>query len=106
VRRIVQLGLLAAACAFGQIRIPVLVGPGASPLDRKAADELRTYLAKVYPDCVFPLAQTAPGPGPRIRIGGNRRVSGESYSVSRIVNTVRIGGGDPRGTLYAVYALL
>jgi hypothetical protein len=84
----------------------VVIPARAVAAEQIAATELRLHLARLYPECAFPLLKARPKNGPAIQIVMRRLAKPESYTVTWRNNTVTITGADARGTLYAVYALL
>jgi hypothetical protein len=84
----------------------VVVAPRAPAAEQVAAAELRLHLARLYPECAFPLVKVRPKNGPAIRIVTRHLATPESFHVAWRDNTLTITGADGRGTLYAVYALL
>jgi hypothetical protein len=97
---------LAAVCLRAEIRVPVVTAPRASAAESIAAAELRLHLARLYPECAFPLLKARPKNGPAIRILTRHLATPESFTITHRNDTVTITGADARGTLYAVYALL
>jgi len=83
----------------------VVVPATAQPLEKFAAQELVTRLARIYPDERFAIAATAPAGVTTIEF---RRRPGkpESYAITAAGSKAQIESADPRGALFAVYALL
>jgi hypothetical protein len=100
--RFVLLVLASAACCAAQVAV---VAPrSAHPVEKLAASELAAYLGKIYPDEKFAVVEAAPA-GPSVTF---RRVAGapESFSITTTGGKAVIAAADPRGALFAVYALL
>ncbi|MCX6620739.1 MAG: hypothetical protein NTY38_06610, partial [Acidobacteria bacterium] len=86
-------------------QVPVVVAPTASALERFAASELVSYLARIYPAERFVITGRQPASGPSIAFS---KMSGpaESFAVSAANGQATIASSDARGALFAVYALL
>ncbi len=105
-------------------RVDILISLTASSPERIAADELASYLSRIYPGTRFEtgtdssaeaaftirLATPASAPDLASKVGREKIAHPESY----IVTTTEIGGkdtgvilgADPRGVMYGVYGLL
>ncbi|MBI4873355.1 MAG: hypothetical protein HY822_01840 [Acidobacteria bacterium] len=101
-RRLLPLALFALVSAGAQTRIPVV----AAPVARAAAGELRAHLARLYPDCSFPLATAAPRRGRAILLTTRRQAAPESFTIAATGERATITGDGARGLLYGVCALL
>ena len=111
---------LLAMVSFAQTEVPIVTGVSATPLERYAAQELSAHLATLYLNHRFPITRAAPSKGPAILLGTPRTMpelrkhvvlSSLSNPDSFVVkagkgNVAYLAGADPRGALYAVYALL
>jgi len=103
--------------------IPIVVNSQADRLEVLAADELSNYLHRIYPQDTFKICNQLPEKGSAILLGTSRSMpqlqtyitnnklkDPESFVVTRDkINKLNLGiiaSVDPRGTLYAVYALL
>jgi hypothetical protein len=103
--------------------IPVIISANATPLEKFAALELVKYLHPLFPACGFSVTEGAAGSGSCIRIGTLQNSPQLLSYISKsdlarpdsfVVTTAREGqspvgivaGADPRGTLFAVYALV
>jgi len=103
----------------------VVIGSHSPPLERFAADELCTYLRKLFGIQVSPSQQVSPGTqvvffigSPKTNAAVTHALAGNSFpSVSdqgivlrRVKSQGRdglvVGGGAPRATLWAVYDLV
>lgn len=119
------LALLICTGDGGAEPVSVIVGPEAAPVERLAAEELASYLGRLYPDETFRVEE-----GP-VRVAGRRILLGTPRSTpallarldrsnlevpeSCLVTSVRqggespcgvIAGADPTGVLHGVYRLL
>lgn len=100
--RILTLAAL-AACATAQVTI--VTPRSAHPLETFAASELVSRLSRLYPDERFIAAAAPPADGRAILLS-RRQGPPESFEITVQPNRAVIAGADPRGLLYAVYALL
>jgi hypothetical protein len=110
---------------YGQTlpRIAIVVSPAADPLERFAAAELSKYLEILYPQHEFRVRSTIPMSGTFVQLGTpqsfptlsqylpeHQEPDSDSFVVTTTsrahLSTGIIVGRQPRGTLYAVYALL
>jgi hypothetical protein len=100
---IVLLTLLLATSCLAQVA--VVVAPTANGVEKLAATELVTYLKRMYPAEQFTITARAPASGSLVRF---ERRSGlpESFFISASGGEAVIASADPRGSLFAVYALL
>ncbi len=113
----------AAPAAMAGQKIPVILSAGAAPLEKLAAIELVKYLQKLFPACEFNVSESTAPAGSFIRLGTLENSPQLSKHVAKsdlthpdsfVVTTAQegqapvgiIAGADPRGTLFAVYALL
>ncbi len=85
--------------------LPADVAVVASTPDKLAASELISYLARIYPSEKFSIADRLPSSGESIRFV-RRGGPPESYSITASGIKAVIASADPRGALFAVYALL
>jgi hypothetical protein len=111
--------------AAGGQEIPIILSADATPLEKFAATELAKYLHNLFPACGFSATEifVYPQSGAHIRLGTLRNYPQLSKYVSEsvlarpdsfVVTTAQdgqspvgiIAGSEPRGTLFAVYALL
>ena len=101
----------------GRPLAPIVVAHEASETERSAADELARYLGQVVGQPFEVLDETAAGDrapaihvGPtrlaRERLGGALDAGPEAWVVRESEGRLLLGGGRPRGTLYAVYHFL
>lgn len=102
-----------------QTNVAVSLSPNANSTEKIAADELVTHLRTLYPESKFRICAPAAGDAV-VYIGTIHELpesvasqlkadltDEDSYAVSAIDGRrVTITGGSPRGTLFAVYALL
>ncbi len=103
--------------------IPIILSADAAPVEKFAAIELAKYLHTLFPAGGFSVTEGAPPSGPFIRLGtlqNSPQLSSYvakpdlTHSDSYVVTTAHdgqapvgiIAGHDPRGTLFAVYALM
>jgi hypothetical protein len=97
---------LFAASAVHAANVTVAVAASANEVEKLAASELARYLGKLYPGDKFTLGAAAAGVE-TIRVGAR---IGEAAALktpeSFVVRPGLVSGADPRGTLFAVYALL
>ena len=91
---LVMLGEIAIARELGK-GIRVEVEAKASSAERLAAQDLESYLKRIYPDAS----------GKRIRLTANLPTP-EAYEITGTENEAVIAGGGPRGVVYGVYGLL
>lgn len=100
----------------GSVRAVIVVDPDASVPDRHAADELATFLGQVT-GISFQITNDPSAGKPRILIGeAAARLADPAFSVKALGNEgiiirtrgsdLILAGGEPRGTLYAVYTFL
>ncbi len=100
----------------GSVRAVIVVDPDASVPDRHAADELATFLGQVT-GASFQITNDPSAGKPRILIGeAAARLADPAFSVKALGNEgiiirtrgsdLILAGGEPRGTLYAVYTFL
>jgi hypothetical protein len=102
-----------------QSDVAIVVSPQAPALDKFAATELASYLALLYPQVRFALAGNQSANQPAVLLGtlasspqlaryvdAGSLVAPESFIITHRASTAVIGGADPRGVLYGVYALL
>lgn len=100
----------------GKASASIVVAEDAGPSVRHAAEELRKFLGEVS-GAEFELRHEKKGDGTHILVGpGAARLADPEFSVEGlgdegiIIRTVGedliLAGGDPRGTLYAVYSFL
>ena len=61
--------LLAGSATAAQAPIPIVIGTGASSVEKIAADELSTHLEHLYPDQRFPVRTSAARGATRIVLG-------------------------------------
>lgn len=101
--RLILLVLASAALVAAQVTI--VVPPAAHPVERLAASELASYLAKIYPSERLAVAERAPATGASVTF---TRAAGpeESFAITHAAGKATIAAADPRGALFAVYALL
>jgi hypothetical protein len=110
--------------AAGDERVEILVSPSASSPEKIAAEELASYLSKLYSGNRFKTGTDASGraaftirlgtpasaPGLAGKVGREKVVHPESYVVTKAAidgkETGIILGADPRGVMYGVYGLL
>ncbi len=104
--------LLAAPLGFAE-HIPIVVAPQAGEVERTAATELASHLAKIYPADRFEPANAVPRKGKAILLGAAARMLGvktpsgpESFVVGSKGERGYVVAGDARGVLHGVYALL
>jgi hypothetical protein len=113
----------AAPAGAAAQRMPIVLSGDAAPLEKLAAGELAKYLGQRFPACEFPMTVGITPTGSSIRLGTLESSPQLSKHVAKtdlarpdsfVVTTAREGeapvgiivGADPRGTLFAVYALL
>ncbi len=100
----------------GRVLAAVVVHPGASLPVRHAASELARFLGEVTGGS-FPEVEAPPGEGPALLVGpGAARTADPAFTteglgeeglvIRTIGNKILLAGGEPRGTLYAVYTFL
>ena len=75
----------------------VRISAGKSAAEQYAAAELSAYLSKMG---------IPAGDGARIRISASKRLKRDAYAITVSEKGIRIAGGNGRGVLYGVYALL
>jgi hypothetical protein len=97
--------------------VPIVVGSEADPLVRLAGGELTSHLSRLYPDKKFEVVNRS-DESPRVLLGiggsskeldacaGGSQSGADSFAVKSAGGVGCIAGGDPRGVLYGVYALL
>lgn len=100
----------------GQVRAVIVVAADATPPQRHAADELAAFLAQItggpFPIVHQPDATQANllvGPGAAAMVDADFSVEGltdEGIIIRSVGNNLILAGGEPRGTLYAVYTFL
>lgn len=101
----------------GRPLAPIVVADGATEAERSAADELARYLGQIVGQPFEVLDEAAAADrrpaihvGPtrlaRERLGAALEGSPESWVVRESEGRLLLGGGRPRGTLYAVYHFL
>jgi hypothetical protein len=103
--------------------VPIVVSEAEDDTTQLAARELAAYLARLYPESGFPVANEPTPSGPVIRVGSiqsggpireyvdaRRLAARESFVVTTAEHNGRtvgiIAGADARGTMSGVYALL
>lgn len=98
---------------LGGERIPIVLPPQASEVERIAAAELASHLARLYAADRFEAASAAPQTGKAILLGAASRALGvkapsapESFVAGSKGERGYIAGADPRGLLHGVYTLL
>jgi hypothetical protein len=100
--------------ADGKALVTVVVAEDAPPSTRHAAAELQHFIGAMS-GAAIPLAHAAPAEaGPVVFVGAApgapavdlAGLGGESYVLRTVDDDLVIAGGEPRGTLYGVYALL
>ena len=100
----------------GKPLVRIVVLPGASPPVRRAAGELARFLGQVTGGR-FQVLPRAEGDGPFLLVGpGAARQADPAFTtnglgeegivIRTIGNKIVLAGGEPRGTLYAVYTFL
>jgi Domain of unknown function (DUF4838)/Glycosyl hydrolase family 67 N-terminus len=128
--RLVAIGLAALALPSGPARADLTIAEGgkspyqivvaekAIPSERYAAEELKTYLAKITGVSLAIVDEKAPRVAHEIVLGGATvpgaaalaplagALGTDAYAFRTIGQRLVITGGKPRGTLYGVYALL
>ena len=105
-------------------RVEILVFPAASSPEKIAAEELKSYLSKLYPrnrfetrtdalgEAAFTIRLGTPASAPDLaeKVGQEKVAHPESYVVTQATidgkKTGIILGADPRGVMYGVYGLL
>lgn len=93
----------------GQAKLVILTEMGATPAERYAAEELARWLkALTGADFVIREATNNEPPTPAIVVGAGQlaRLGGEEWLIRTSDNRLILSGGQPRGTLYAVYRFL
>ena len=115
-----RIGMTAAAClaltgaaacrsldedkAASREKVSIALSPSADRLERLAAEELRSYLKKLF-DLDAPIE--AAGNGLVIRVGTVAEgLSDQGILLRRSGRTLTVAGGSPRATLWAVYELV
>ena len=105
-----------AIAARGKAEARIVVGPGAGPVERQAAEELAFFL-HIVTGADFPVSDDAPTSAPRILVGPGAARSAvpgfdaaalkpEEIIVRAAGRDLILAGGGPRGTIYAVYSFL
>ncbi len=100
----------------GKTSASIVVSPNAPPSVQYAAEELRDFLFEVT-GARFPVSHEKAREGMNILVGpGAARLVDPSFStddledegiaIKTVGNNLILAGGDPRGTLYAVYTFL
>lgn len=100
-----KFALLFLAALCGRAEVTVLLPAKAHPLERLSANELASHLSRIYAGERITVADRAPAGGVVIEFT-RRPGPKESYSVTASGSRAQIASADPRGALYAVYALL
>ena len=102
----------------GQATCVIIQAVAASPADVYAAEELAEYLRQVTGATFSVVSEAAQTAGPRLIVGpgalsrsilGRRtvdRLGAEEFLVRTVGSDLLLVGGQPRGTLYAVYHFL
>lgn len=107
--RLSALAVLMAFPVFAEARAPeaaIVVGDSAQPLERFAAEELKTYI-KVLFDLDAPIGGEAAEGGLTFRVGVAEEVQNDQGVLLRPEgNTLLIAGGSPVAVLWAVYELV
>lgn len=113
--------LLAAGltlAAGGRSEYRIVTAPSPPPSTRYAAEELQRFLEQIAGARLPIVADTEPATGHEIFVGRNARLDSlgvkidlpglgrEGYVLRTVGSRLVIVGGEPRGTLYGVYALL
>ncbi len=95
----------------------IMLGPGASPIEEFAAQELQGYVMQVT-NVFLPMApRNAPARGRLVLVGGraaaklgleidSSSLGTDGFVIKTIDDKLVLAGGGPRGTLYSVYAFL
>lgn len=113
----------AAAAGRPQADVAIVAGAKAGEVEKFAAAELANYLGRLYPQTRFAAAADLPPAGPAIlvgclasdpslreHLGGADLSAPESFAVRIVQRGGRevavVAGAEPRGTVFAVYALL
>ena len=118
--RLALAALLLLPAQSADADVPVVVSSQAHMAEKAAAQELASYLGKIYPEEKFTLEKQLPSSGRAILVGSvanEPRLKGlletlPSEAESFVVGTARggelgvIAGADPRGVVYGVYGLL
>jgi hypothetical protein len=102
--------------ADGTSKAVIVCGADASEAQRHAAEELATFLEQIT-GASFPIRAESPSAGPRICVGAEaaRRIDptfsteglgSEGIVLKTVGDNLILAGGEPRGTLYAVYTFL
>ncbi len=87
-------------------RATIVLAVSADPLERFAAQELQVYLKKLF-DVEAPIAPKPGGQGFIFRVGVVKEGLGDQAILLRTEGqTLTVGGGSPRATLWAVYELV
>lgn len=100
----------------GKSRCIIVESANATPAEKRAAQELKTYLEKVT-GAVFKIqTESSVPPARALYVGQTRfarqkgidftRLSHEEWIIKSSANNLILSGGRPRGTLYAVYEFL
>jgi len=94
----------------------ILVGPGASPAEKTAGNELSTFFGQITGK-KLPIVETTVN-GPLIKVGQTsmspeifglkswQELKPDEILLRRVGNDIYVAGDRPRGTLYAAYELL
>ena len=102
---------------YGSTDYRIMLGPGASPIEEFAAQELQGYVMQVS-SVFLPMApRNAPARGKLVLVGGgaaaklglaidDSRLGPDGFVIKTIDDKLVLAGGGPRGTLYSVYAFL
>lgn len=99
--RLVLLAVFTSLLAAADVAI--VLPPSAHPVERLAASELASYLARLHPAERFSIT---PSPYALTVRFVRQPGSPESFSITRSAAGATIAAADPRGSLFAVYALL
>jgi hypothetical protein len=99
------LALSLSAASWCAAEVAVVMPRSAHSIEKLAASELAAYLAKIYPGERFSFAERQPASGSSIAFT-HMAGPAESYAISGAGGKAVISAADPRGALFAVYALL
>jgi hypothetical protein len=99
-------------------KCPIVIAEHASPAEAYAAQELQQYLERITSVRLPILPDSAPEKGPEILVGDSRhlrdlgvsldpeKLGSEGFILRTARHSLVLAGGQPRGTLYAVYTFL